>query len=88
MVPSELLSNWPGGEGGPPATIESPKPTNHNRNEKAMIAYRATITINVEDAEAPEVDYLHQKAGEIVDYLSFEGEGVEVAVEVQDGVDA
>jgi len=52
-----------------------------------MVKYQATITVDVEDAEAPEMDYLHQKAGELVDYLSFEGERVEVAVEVKDGVD-
>ena len=57
------------------------------RIERTMVKYQATITVDVEDAEAPEMDYLHQKAGELVDYLSFEGERVEVAVEVKDGVD-
>lgn len=69
----------------PRPAVHTHKPTTETRNE---MSYRATITIEVEDAEAPEVEYLHQKAGEIVDYLSFEGEGVEVAVEVEDGVDA
>jgi hypothetical protein len=48
--------------------------------------YRANITVTVKGAEAPDLDYLHTKAAEVAEYLGFEGEDVEVAVEIQDGV--
>lgn len=49
--------------------------------------YKATLTITVEGADAPERDYLQAQADLIQGYLSFEGENVTVDVDVErDGV--
>jgi hypothetical protein len=49
--------------------------------------YKATLTITVEGAEAPDRDYLQTAAERIQGYLSFEGETVTVDVDVErDGV--
>ncbi|MGW8177626.1 MAG: hypothetical protein ACWGQW_02355 [bacterium] len=49
--------------------------------------YRANIAVTVKGAEAPDLDYLHNKAAEVAEYLGFEGEDVEVAVNVTDDGD-
>ena len=67
-----------------PRPIITPYPT--TRNESKM-EYRANITVTVKGAEAPDLDYLHNKAAEVAEYLGFEGEDVEVAVNVTDDGD-
>ena len=49
--------------------------------------YKATLTITVEGAEAPDRDFLQSEADRITGYLGFEGEAVTVTVDVErDGV--
>lgn len=58
--------------------------TNYRKTINMSVSYKASIQISVEEAEGTEEDYISAKVAEIQDYLSWEGETVEVSFAVTD----